>query len=239
MHSPLQFIRVAVIGCACAAYGSVAHADTVLYSQDFNTPNSATPLSSFSWSEFRGGSPSTPSLNGSGTSTGEIFDVQRVAFMNINTTNATTSWFAGLRHTFGSSLPTTDLSLLSLSANVYAGGSVGPRGDVTLRIESSANNWIGWTVTGATLTETNGIVAGGLLSTATHSAGAFNPSATSFNIVLAYANTIGSWGNDSSNIIGIDNVLLQQVSVIPEPSSAAALLGLVALCGVALRRRRG
>ena len=239
MNTP-QLLRGAVLASSLFAVASIGSAQTVLYSQDFNTPNSATALSNFNWAVFSGGAPSNPTLNSSGTSSGGIFDVQRAAQMNINTTNSTTSWFAGLRYTYTGALPTTDLSKLSLSANVYAGGSVGARGDVTLRIESSANNWIGWTVSGTTLTSTNGLLTGGALNATTHSAGTFNPNAASFNIVLAYANTITTWGNDSSNVIGIDNVLFQDLTPapVPEPSAAAALAGIVGLGAVVARRRR-
>ncbi len=229
LRPPYAYPAAVVLGFALLASPASA---TVLYFQDFNTPNSATPLSTFGWSTFSGGTPA-PTVVSSGTTTGGIFNTERVAHINLNTTDSASSWFGGLRYTYGTALPTLDLSLLSFTANVYAGGSVGPRGDVTLRIESSANNWIGWTISGTTLTQTNGIVAGGLLSQATHSLGTFNPNATSFNLVLAFAN-VGTWGNDSSNIIAIDNVSLQ---VIPEPASAAALFGALALGAAAARRR--
>ncbi|MCU0792137.1 MAG: PEP-CTERM sorting domain-containing protein [Opitutaceae bacterium] len=234
MPSNPTLIRSALAACAFAAVTYSASAE-VLYSQNFNEPNATTPLSSFSWTVFRGGS-TQPSINSSGTTTGDIFNTERAAFLNINTTNAS-GWFAGLSYAYTGALPTTNRSLLSLSANVYAGGSVGSRGDVTLRIESSAGNWIGWTIPGTTLTSSNGIVAGGLLSSTTHSAGTFNASASSFNIILAFANT-GTWGNDASNVIGIDNVTFQTVTPVPEPASAAALAGALVLGAVATRRRR-
>lgn len=225
-----------LLATTLAFSASAAHATTVLYSEDFNNPNSATPLSNFDWSTFSGGAPSNPTIVSSGTTTGGIFDTQRAAHVNLNTTSATSSWFGGLRYTYAQTLPAdTPLAQLSLTANVYAGGSVGPRGDVTLRLESSANNWIGWTVSGTTLTTNNGLLAGGLLSETTHSSGTFNPDAASFNIVLAFANTLSTWGNDNSNIIGIDNVSFTQ---IPEPSAYATLLGLAALTVVARRPGR-
>lgn len=214
--------------------GSITHAAT-LYAENFNDPLKTT-LGDFDWGEFRGGNPSGPSLNSSGASTA-IQAGERVLFMNINTTSSTTSWFAGLRHVYGSALPNSvPLSELSLSANVWGGGSVGPIGDVTLRLESSTNNWIGWTIAGTTLAANPGLQVGGLLSETTNSAGTFDASATSFNIVLAYANTITTWGNDSSNIIALDNV---NFSVIPEPSSTAlVLLAFLALAFCARRQMR-
>lgn len=238
MHSALRLVRAATLVAAFTGLAASASA-AVLYFQDFNSPNSATPLSTFGWSTFSGGAPATPSVVSSGTSTGGVFDTQRAAHLNLNTTNATSSWFGGLRHTYASALPVTDFDQLSLTANLYAGGSSGPRGDVTLRIESSANNWIGWTVSGATLASGNGVLAGGLLSSFTASAGTFDPFASSFNIVVAYANTVASWGNDSSNILGVDNVGLTTVpAAVPEPASTAALAGALSLGAVASRRRR-
>lgn len=219
MNLPTKLTILIAAGVLCNGFPTHA---TTLYAENFNDPLKTT-LASFNWVEFRGGSPSGPSLNSSGTSTTIQAD-ERVLFMNINTTNSTTSWFAGLRHVYGSALPDgVPLSELSLSANVWGGGSVGSIGDITLRLESSANNWIGWTIAGTTLASNPGLQVGGLLSGTTNSAGSFNASAASFNIVLAYANTIPTWGNDSSNIIALDNV---NFSVIPEPSTA--VLGLIA-----------
>lgn len=237
MHLPLRILRLATLASALAAVGAASASAAILYFQDFNSPNSATPLSSFGWSAFNGGAPSSPTVNGSGTSTGGIFNTERAAQVNLNTTNATTSWFGGLRYTYANPLPGTDLDALVLTANIYAGGSVGARGDVTLRIESSANNWIGWTVSGATLASGNGLLVGGALSSATASLGSFNPNASSFNIVVAYANTLATWGNDSSNILGVDNVRFESVA-IPEPATASALFGAFAFAALSKRRRR-
>lgn len=229
--NPRTQITALIAGGLCLS-GSIANAATLLYSEDFENLSNTT-LTSFGWSEFRGGSPSTPSLNSSGASA-SLAAGQRVLFMNVDATNSTTSWFAGLRRTYASALPLgVPLSEISLTVNVYGGGSTGPIGDITLRLESTSNNWIGWTIPGATLAGSPGLLVGGLLSETTHSAGTFNPNAASFNMVLAYSNTIASWGNDSSNIIAIDNVNL---SSIPEPSTA--LLGILGALVLGFRRCR-
>ncbi len=236
MNAIPSSLRFALLATAFTALVSSASAE-VLYSEDFNEPNAATPLSTFGWSTFSGGSPTNISINSSGTSVGAPFDPERGAFINVNSNNGTNSWFGGLRYTYASALPTFELSELSLTANVYGYNSPGNGsiGDVVLRIESSANNWVGFSIAGADLAANNGQLAGGLLSGANASAGTFDPEAASFNIVLAYANTVSTWGNDPSNTIGLDNVVLQ---TIPEPSTAALGAGLLVLAGAATARRR-
>jgi hypothetical protein len=197
----LLLLAAAVIGSA----STHALADTILYAEDFEDPAKLT-AANFSWLEFRGGNPSVPSLNALGVSTVG----NRNLFLNVNTTAATTSWFAGLRHVYDAPLPVTDLSKLSLTARVGGGGTAGPVGDVFLRIESSANNWVGFHVSGEVLAaDPNALVAtGGLLSQPTATVGSFNPAAERFNIVLAFANTLATWGNDASNVIRLDDVRL-------------------------------
>jgi hypothetical protein len=175
---------VALIAGGLCLSGSIANAAT-LYSEDFQNISNTT-LTNFGWSEFRGGSPSNPSLNSSGAST-SLAVGERVLFMNANATSSTTSWFAGLRRVYDAALPLgVPLSDILLTANVYGGGSTGSVGDVTLRLESTSGNWIGWTIPGATLTDSPGLLVGGSLSATTHSAGAFNPNSGSFNIVLVF-----------------------------------------------------
>ena len=233
MHPPVspRILRLlAALGAVLAVSAFSLRAETVLYSQNFNDPNSATAASDFGWAGFVGGSPSSPSVNSSAsTTTGGIFNAERVLHLNLNTTAATTSWFGGLRYTYANPLPTLDLSQLALRARVYAGGSTGPRGDVVLRIESSNNNWIGFSISGAALTGLNGQRIGGLLSAPTATAGTFDSSASSFTITVAFANTIATWGNDASNIVAVDDVVFAQGPFAPvitdEPDSQTVTEG--------------
>jgi hypothetical protein len=222
MKIPTQIILASSLFLAVLLPSASAQ---ILYSQNFDSPSTPTPVGDFGWSTFFGGSPSNPSINSSGTTSTSLGG--RYLFINLNTTNSTSTWFGGLRYIYNDSLPTTDLSQLSLSANILGGGTVGPIGDVVLRIESTTNNWIGFSLPGATLAaamDTNTpILLGGFLDTTNASAGTFNSSASSFNIVLAFANTTASWGNDASNIIGLNNI---EFSVIPEPGTVTLLSAL-------------
>jgi hypothetical protein len=217
ISTPRLLIVATLLSTSFSAYGA-----DILYSEDFNSPNSATPLGSFNWSQFQGGSPNSPTTVSSGTTSGGVFNTERVAHINLNTTNATSSWFGGLSYDYASALSETDLSKISITANIYGGGSVGARGDAVLRIESSTGNWLGFI---ADTNINNGSIVGGLLSDATTSSGTFDATASSFRITVAFANTVSTWGNDSSNILGVDNVVL---STIPEPSTHL-LVGTVGL----------
>lgn len=108
-------------------------------------------------------------------------------------------------------------------------------GDVTLRIQSSSGNWLGFTVSGETLAANPGMVLGGLLSDADTSAGTFDPTASEFTIYYTFSDTLATWGNDGSNIIKLDNI---ELSVIPEASSAAYALGIIPVLLLLRRRSR-
>jgi hypothetical protein len=229
-------VASSIFACAVlVAAAASAPAQIALYSETFDD-TAKTTLASYAWAEFRGGAnssgSSTPSLNASGTT---AISGDRHLFINVNTTNQTTSWFAGLRYVYASALPVTDLSQLSLTAKVTGGGTAGPIGSAVLRIESSANNWIGFSIPASALSQ-GSVYAGGLLSSPTATLGSFNANATTFNIVVAFADTISTWGNDASNVLAIGEISFTQ---IPEPSVLALALGSLSLGAIAARRRLG
>jgi hypothetical protein len=228
-HSLVGLFALLMAGAASSAL-----AQNLLYHESFEDTTKTT-IASFGWAEFRGGAnpsgSSTPSLNSSGAT---LLGGDRHLFINANTTNQTVSWFAGMRYTYAQSLPTLDLSLLSLDAKVTGGGTVGPIGAAVLRIESSPNNWIGFSIPAASLSQ-GSVTTGGLLSQPTASLGTFDASASSFNLVVAFADTISTWGNDSSNVLAIGEISFAQ---IPEPSTYTLGMGLLALTLLGVGRYR-
>jgi hypothetical protein len=74
------------------------------------------------------------------------------------------------------------------------------------------------------------------LSSFTAVSGAFNPTHSSLQVIWRLDND-GGWLNSADQTVKLDNIVFQ-AGAIPEPSSAAVLLGAGALAGVMLRRRR-
>lgn len=95
---------------------TTASASNILYFEDFND-SERTTLADYGWAAFATGSPSNPSINGSGTTYLSAGD--RNLYLNINTTNATSWWTSGLYYTYSGSLTTSELSLVSLTARVW------------------------------------------------------------------------------------------------------------------------
>lgn len=228
---------------AVAVPSAVQAAETVLYSENFDSFGSSRPYADYNWTAFADGAPSAPTIrNLTGNGSTFKWNGNRQLFIQVNATASTTSWSAGMQHVYAQALPSADLSETSFTANIWSSrnGSETVSGSVLMRLESSEGNWIGWRASASQLAASPGLLLGGALSTATHSGGTFNPNASSFTLTFMFADVPTTYGLGTDyNTIWIDNVkLAHEPSSVPEPSTAAMVGGLLALGAVALARRR-
>jgi len=120
-------------------------------------------------------------------------------------------WYAGLSWG-GQQLPTTDLALVELRANIKGETNGGTLGDYMLRIEDQDKDYLAFKMTSDGSFQDVGGPLGGPLSTAVHGGiglgdDTFNPLLGPFIVVVVFDNdTTDTWG--SGGILTVDNLQL-------------------------------
>jgi hypothetical protein len=127
---------------------------------------------------------------------------------------------------FAGTLDLTGCDRLSLTAQLLSGNTAGT---LTISLLDSAQN-----VATATFDLTSYTLASGATTTAAFTAS----DGFSLSDVTGFRITGGSLADSALVSVTLDNLSAVSASAVPEPSTYAALAGVVALAGAAFRRRR-
>lgn len=197
------------------------------YTEDFQsyTPPASGPYTSFSFAET-----GTASITSSGTiaDSGPAGVGDTAYFFDADFSLASGAyWGAGMANASALLNSGSDISQITFSFDLYTSetsnvqvilrnGAFGQPALEGYYSTTLVDTWQTFSFTLDTMTPINGT---------------YDPTATTALVFQINA----PWGQDASNIVGIDNI---SISAIPEPSTYAAIFGLAVLTGVVFLRRR-